>query len=199
MPAGFGSGMRRVCGGFGAVLMLSVAMMPVAGKAQKPTDSSVQSSPTTAPPKAAVVDGSVESSPVPGGTKTGVRGSIAPGTALPIKLSAGVDSGKVKNGATLQATLTSAVAVQLSGPQCVGTCSGLTVPADKMSSAGEIDLQVIKVGGYSVFCDTQTFKGKEGHKDVADSAPAKGTDATLAAGAALTFHVQPAPTMAPGK
>jgi hypothetical protein len=194
------------------LVTMSAVMTPSQVLGQKPTDTSVQSSPTTPPPKAAVVDGAVEASPAPEPKRT-VVGSIAPGTALPITLSEAVDSGKLKNGSTLEATLTSAVPVKLSGTQCEGTCSGITVPAgakvtvsvvgavpaDKISSAGEMSLQVMKVGEFSVYCDTQTFKGKEGHKDVADSAPDKGTDAMLAAGAALTFHVLPAPTMTPGK
>jgi hypothetical protein len=193
-------------GRFGAVWTLGAAMllavMPAAARAQRPTDASVQASPTTAPPKAPVVDGSVEASPMPGGSKTGMKGTIAPGTALPIRLSAEVDSGKVKNGATLQATLTAPVkagsATVPAGAKVEVSVVG-AVPADKLSSAGEMSLQVISVGGRSVYADTQTFKGKEGHKDVADSAPSKGTDAELAAGATLTFHVLAPPTMAPGK
>ncbi len=198
--------MKGTRGRFGAMWMLGAAMMvtamPSVARAQKPTDASVQASPTTAPPKAPVVDGSVEASPIPGESKTGMKGTIAPGTALPIRLSAEVDSGKVKNGATLQAMLTAPVKAGSTtvpaGAKVEISVVG-AVPADKLSSAGEMSLQVMSVGGMSVYADTQTFKGKEGHKDVADSAPSKGTDADLAAGATLTFHVLPPPTMTPGK
>ncbi len=206
MPAGLRSAVTGTRGGFGATWILSAAMfaamMPVAAKAQRPTDASVQASPVAPPPKAPVVDGSVEASPMPGGTKTATKGSIAPGTALPIRLSAEVDSGKLKNGATLQATLTAPVkagTTTVPAGAKVEVSVVEAVPADKISSAGEMSLQVMSVGGISVYADTQTFKGKEGHKDVADSAPTKGTDAELAAGATLTFHVLPPPTMAPGK
>ncbi len=164
--------------------------------AQQPTDASVQSSPTSGPAKGLVVDGAVQSSPVPG-TTAKPSGYLRPRTAIPLKLATAIDSGSLKNGQTVAATLTSAVPVVGGAAMAAGTPVQLTVvetlAAGKIASAGEMSLQVQRVGRLSVFTDTQTFRGQPGHKDVADSAPQKGTDATLAAGAMLTFHVQPEP------
>jgi hypothetical protein len=114
-----------------------------------------------------------------------------------VKLAAGVDSGSLKNGQTVAGTLTAAVPVVGGAALTAGTPVQLTVvetlPAGKIASAGEMSLQVLRVGSIGVFTDTQTFRGKPGHKDVADSAPQRGTDAALAAGATLTFHVPPPP------
>jgi hypothetical protein len=180
--------------------------------AQQPTDTSVQSSPVAAPPKVPAVDSSVQASPVPGPAVKAVTTYVAPGTAIPVRLTEAIESGTLKNGTVVHATL--AVPVKLSAAaQAAGTGSGSpslpagsavelsvieTVPADKIDSAGEMSLQLVRVGTMSVFTDTQTFNGKPGHKELPDSSPAKGTEATLAAGATLTFHVQPPPTAATG-
>jgi hypothetical protein len=164
--------------------------------AQQPTDVSVQSSPTKVVAKGPVDDAAVQSSPVTGAAAKSA-GHLRPGTAIPLKLSAALDSGSLKNGQTVSATLTSMVPVLGGATLAAGTPVQLTVvetlAAGKIASAGEISLQVQRVGTVSVYTDTQTFRGQPGHKDVADSAPQKGTDARLAAGAMLKFHVQPQP------
>ena len=76
-----------------------------------------------------------------------------------------------------------------------GTRVGVTVlavaPAGKISSHGEITLQVIHVGPASTLSDALTFRGQPGHKELPDSAPAKGTEATVAANTTLRFHIPP--------
>jgi hypothetical protein len=78
-----------------------------------------------------------------------------------------------------------------------GTHVGVTVlavaAAGRLSSHGELTLQVTHVGPVSVLSDAMSFFGKEGHKDLPDSAPAKGTEASVAAGATLQFHVPAVP------
>ena len=78
-----------------------------------------------------------------------------------------------------------------------GSAVKLTVvsvaPAGKIESMGEVTLQIVAVGGVATLSDAQTFEGKEGHKDLPDSAPAKGTEAVVAAGTVLHFEVAPIP------
>jgi hypothetical protein len=62
-------------------------------------------------------------------------------------------------------------------------------PAGTMQSAGVLSLQLIRVGSVAVVSDVAEFSGHEGHTDVADSAPVKGTEATVQPGTVLTFHV----------
>jgi hypothetical protein len=73
-----------------------------------------------------------------------------------------------------------------------------TLPAGRIYAAGEFSLQVERVGSIPVYTNTLTYRGQPGHKDLPDSAPAVGTDAGLAAGAALVFHVLPPPQPANG-
>jgi hypothetical protein len=63
--------------------------------------------------------------------------------------------------------------------------------AGKISSRGEITLQVTHVGAAAALTDALTFRGELGHKDLPDSAPAKGTEATVATNTTLRFHVAP--------
>jgi hypothetical protein len=124
--------------------------------------------------------------------------SIAPHTALRLRLTNPIDSGRLKNGQTVHATLAAPVSLSPRGTLPAGTPVNLTVvetlPAGRIYAVGEFSLQMLRAGSVPVFTDTLTFRGKPGHKDLPDSAPAVGTDAGLAAGAALTFHVQPPPS-----
>ncbi len=182
-----------------AIAFCAAAGLRTYGAAQAPVDSSVQSSPVKAPASAPAVDASVESSPVTGGPATKVPAHIAAGTPLALRLLQSCNSATLKNGDTLAAVLSAPVKLSGGGSLPSGTKVGLsvetTVPAGKMESAGEFTLQVVRVGTIAVETETQDFKGKPGHKDLPDSAPAKGTEATLAAGSTLTFHVRPKPTM----
>jgi hypothetical protein len=182
-----------------AAITMAALLAGSAAAAQRPVDSSVQASPIKPPAPAPVVDSSVEASPVVVGPKTTPPPHIAAGTAIALRLERAANSAQMKNGDTLAAVLTAAVPVSGGKSLPVGTKVGLsvveTIPAGKLQSAGEFTLQVVSVGAVAVATEPQEFEGKPGHKDLPDSAPAKGTEATLAAGAKLTFHVQPPPKM----
>jgi hypothetical protein len=163
------------------------------------TDTSTQASPIKPPPPAPTVDSSTQASPItPVHIGPGV--SVTPHTPLHLRLNTAIDSGHLKNGQTIHATLTAPVTLSPHGTLGAGTPVELTVvetlPAGRISSAGEFSLQVLRLGSLSVYTDTLTFRGKPGHKDLPDSAPTVGTDAGLAAGASLTFHMQPPPSSA---
>ena len=74
-----------------------------------------------------------------------------------------------------------------------GTAVMVTVveasPAGMMESAGEFSIQVIKVGAVNVASLVVVRKGVEGKKELADSAPAKGTEAVIGAGDVVEFLV----------
>ena len=182
-----------------AGLILMGASLPVAS-AQKvtagpATDTSVQASPIQAAPRAPVVDASMQASPVSFGSQDGPA-RLLPKTALAVKLLRPIDSGTLKNGQSVSATLEKPVR---SGDTTIpeGTSVELsvvgTVPAGRMGAAGEFSLQLVRVGKLDVFTEIQTYRGDVGKKDLPDSAAATGTDAGLASGALLTFHVQPPP------
>ena len=164
------------------------------------TDSAAQSSPVQATPRVPVTDSAVQASPIRSSDGSGV--SIAPHTEIALKLGRGIDSGHLKNGDTVAATLVKPVALTPKGSLGAGTPAELTVvetlPAGRIYSAGEFSLQLEKVGSVPVYTDTLTYRGQVGHKDLPDSAPAVGTDAALAAGAELVFHVLSAPQAAKG-
>jgi hypothetical protein len=183
------------------LLAMAAALgMGVALRAQKtqdppPTDSAAQSSPIQPTPHAPVTDSAGQASPIPSGGGHGV--SIAPRTQIDLKLERGIDSGHLNNGQTVAATLAKPVALFPKGTLNAGTAAELTVvetlAAGRIYAAGEFSLQVERVGSVPVYTDTLTYRGQPGHKDLPDSAPAVGTDAGLAAGAELVFHVLPPP------
>jgi hypothetical protein len=180
---------------------LSAAAAAPAQKTQSApaTDSSAQASPIKPAPAAPVNDSSSQASPVTP-VRTGGGPHLAPHTALPVRLSTGIDSGRLTNGQTVHATLSQPVALSAGRSLPAGTPVDLTVvetlPAGRLYAVGEFSLQLIRVGAIPAYTDTLTFRGKPGHKDLPDSAPSVGTDAGLAAGAALTFHVLPPPSAA---
>ena len=186
---------------FGAALVIGGAW---AAGAQVTTsapvvDSAAQASPVKDAPKVPAVDAAAQASPVGLGSADHAP-TVAPKTTIPVVLDEGIDSGKLHNGQTVLGALSAPV-----GKMPAGTAVALTVvatmPAGKVNAVGEFSLQAIRVGKSEVYTDTLTFRGKPGHKDIADAAPAIGTDAGLAKGAALTFHVQtpPAPANGPPK
>jgi hypothetical protein len=62
-------------------------------------------------------------------------------------------------------------------------------PAGTMQSAGVLSLQLTRVNGVALVSDVAEFAGKEGHREIADANPQKGTEATVDSGTPLTFHV----------
>jgi hypothetical protein len=179
--------------------MAMAGLLAGVAAAQRPVDSSVQASPIKPPAPAPAVDDSVQASPVTGGPKTTPGPTIAAGTAVRLRLERAANSAQMKNGDTLAAVLTGPVKVSGGKVLPAGTRVSLsviaTIPAGKLQSAGEFTLQVVQVGRVTVATEPQEFEGKPGHKDLPDSAPDKGTEATLPAGATLTFHVQAMPKM----
>jgi hypothetical protein len=182
----------------------SILVFCITAKAQKTqsppaTDSSAQASPIKPAPAAPVDDSSSQASPV-APVRTGTGPHLASHTAVLLRLSSSIDSGHLTNGQTVHATLTQPVALSPHGNLPAGTPIDLTVletlPAGRLYSVGEFSLQVLRVGSIPAYTNTLTFRGKPGHKDLPDSAPAVGTDAGLAAGASLTFHVLPPPSAA---
>jgi hypothetical protein len=179
--------------------MAMTGLLSGASAAQQPVDSSVQASPIKAPAPAPAIDSSVQASPVTVGPNTVPPPHIAAGTAIRLRLERAANSAQMKNGDTLPAVLTAPVQVRGGKSLLAGTKVAVsveeTIPAGKIQSAGEFTLQVVKVGTVTVVTEPQEFEGRPGHKDLPDSAPDKGTEATLPAGATLTFHVQATPKM----
>lgn len=195
---------------FGLFLVWSLALFATPGvgpsataqktQSEPATDSAAQASPIRPTPSAPVTDSAAQASPIPSNEGQGL--SIAPHTQITLKLGRSIDSGRLKNGETVQATLTKPVALLPKGTLAAGTPAELTVvetlPAGRIYASGEFSLQLQRVGPVSVYTDTLTYRGKPGHKDLPDSAPAVGTDAGLAEGAELDFHVLPPPSPANG-
>jgi len=195
----------RLCRARRSALVVAVLLMGCAAIAQKTqnppaTDSSSQASPIQPTPQAPVTDAAQQASPVRLNDGPGI--SIAPHTAIEVKLGRSIDSGHLKNGETIAATLAKPLALSPKGTLAAGTSAQLTVvetlPAGRIFAAGEFSLQLEKVGSVKVYTDTLTYRGQPGHKDLPDSAPAVGTDAGLPAGAELVFHVLPPPAPANG-
>jgi hypothetical protein len=164
------------------------------------TDSAAQASPIQATPRAPVTDSAAQASPI--GANNGTAVSVAPHTEIELKLNRSIDSGHLQNGETVAATLAKPVALSPNGTLDAGTSAELTVvetlPAGRIYVAGELSLQLESVGAVPVYTDTLTYRGQAGRQDLPDSTPAAGTDAGLAAGAQLVFHVLPPPEPASG-
>ena len=119
--------------------------------------------------------------------------ALAVGTAVSMRLAADVSSGVQINGARVQGTLlapvrTTAGTTLPAGAAVEGTVVS-SARAGLVTSEGILSLQLTRVAGIPVIGDVLEFKGRQGHKDVADSAPAKGTEAMVAGGTTLNFHV----------
>ena len=118
-----------------------------------------------------------------------------------VALDRAIDSGRLKNGQSVPARLTAPVRSS-AGVLPAGTPVSLTVvatvPAGRLTAVGEFSLQAVRVGRIGTETDIKTYRGKPGHRDVADAAPAVGTDAGLPAGASLEFHVLHPPHPATG-
>jgi|HubBroStandDraft_5_1064220.scaffolds.fasta_scaffold61283_2 hypothetical protein len=183
-----------------AVLGVSLTAMAQKTQDAPATDSAAQSSPIQPTPPAPVTDSSQQASPIRSNNGPGV--SITPHTEIALKLGRTIDSGHLKNGDTVAATLAKPVALSPKGMLDPGTAAELTVvetlPAGRIYAAGEFSLQLVRIASVPVYTDTLTYRGDPGHKDLPDSAPAVGTDAGLAVGAQLIFHVLPPPEPANG-
>ncbi len=135
-------------------------------------------------------DGAPEASPV-SAQRQGQ--AIKVGSVVSMQLSVAVDSGSFKNGDAVRGTLTAPVKTTAGDTLPAGTgVVGTVVSAAKagtVQSAGILSLQLTRIGPIAVVTDVTAFDGQEGHKDVADSAPDKGTEAVVQAGATLQFHV----------
>ena len=154
--------------------------------------------PVAPAPAAPVVDASVESSPA---GRTAGKAEVASHAEIRVKLNAALDSGSLRNGDSVRAVLSAPVrrsdgTVLPSGTEVVLTVVAVA-HAGEISSAGEASLQVVKVGNAGVFSDVATIHGQEGKKVLPDSNPAKGTEASLPAGAELTFRVPTVPPSPP--
>ena len=138
---------------------------------------------------APVTDSAAEASPTSGEAHVV---TIPAGTKLRVRSGQALSSASAKNGETLRGTLVSAVRSS-AGVLGAGTAVVVTVveaaPAGTMESAGEFSLQAIKVGGVKVASMVVVRKGVEGRKELADSAPAKGTEAVMGAGDVVEFLV----------
>jgi hypothetical protein len=183
-----------------AAFLLAMPVLAQKTTAGPPTDTAVQSSPLPGEKpavKAPVVDDSMQSSPIPEPKPSDIW--VAPHTAIPIALEEALDSGKLHNGQAVRAHLAAAVAAH-GKTFPAGTPIDLTVvgsvPAGRMSQVGELSLQVLSVGGVAASTDTLTFRGQPGPRLTPDALPAIGSDASLAGGAQLTFHVLPPPVPA---
>ena len=155
-----------------ALLAIAALLARAPGLAQKPDDASVLSSPIA---------------PLPVGS------SVPLGTTLSIRLTDAADSGKVKNGDIVHGVLTSPVKTTRGSTLPAGPPAEAPVVASAragtIASYGVLSLQLVRVGGVPVITDVTDFNGQEGHKDVPDAAPAKGTEAQVAAGTELNFTV----------
>ena len=111
---------------------------------------------------------------------------IRSGAPIHVLLTRTADSGHVRNGDVLAATLAAPIA-----GLARGTPVQLTViqasQAGVLTSAGELSMQVTRIGDYNVLSVIVTALGKEGKKEVADAAPSPGTEAEFPAGQDLTF------------
>lgn len=136
---------------------------------------------------------------VAGPTEPLARGaSVAPGSAIAVRLETAASSATVQNGQTLAGTL--ARPLRLSNGHMIesGEHVALTVvsaaPAGKIASAGELNVQVDHIGRLPVASDVLTIQGQPGPTEP-PGAPAKGTEAILQSGAELTFHVPALPPL----
>lgn len=136
------------------------------------------------------MDAAPASSPVAAGAHAGY---FVPGTMLQIRLDHAIDSGHQRNGDTVRGVLLGQVRAANGRVMAAGTKVSATVissaRAGTMASYGVLSLQVYKVGGIGVFTNVLDFDGQEGRKDLADSAPEKGTEAAVKQGTTLQFKV----------
>jgi hypothetical protein len=166
------------------------------GTTSAPVVDSAPAGPVGPAPAAAVNDAAAEASPTSGIPKAVY---IPAHAELAVRLHQPVDSGHVRNGDMIEATLAAPVKTSDGKVLPVGTRVGVTVvavaAAGKFQSQGEMTLQVTRVGNVGVLTEAETFFGKEGYKELPDSAPAKGTEAVVDGASTLRFHVPAVPKL----
>lgn len=122
-----------------------------------------------------------------------VSDSIATGSAIDFRVGSLLSSARQHNGDTVQGTLAAPLKTTdgkllAPGTPVVGTIVSST-PAGTIQSGGVLSLQVTQVDGIPLVTNVRAFDGQPGHKDVADSNPAKGSEAVVNAGAIVPFKV----------
>lgn len=189
--------------------MLAVALFALTSGAlaqgAERLDSNLPRAPASTPQVGTEIDSSAiratedrapEASPVGGpaaASGKSVGGAFLAGTVVHVRLGATVSSGQARNGDLVRATLATAVRTVTGASLPAGTrVTGTVVSSARagvVQSGGVLSLQLTHVGPLAVVTDVAEFDGAEGHKDLPDSAPAKGTEATARAGTVLLFHV----------
>lgn len=117
---------------------------------------------------------------------------ISSGSLISVRLAAPLSSSMQHNGDVVQGTL----AAPLTTTDGKTLPEGAKVIATVVSSArvgtiasgGVLSIELTHIDGVRVVTDIRVFDGKPGHKDVADSNPAKGSEAEVPAGTLLQFH-----------
>lgn len=111
---------------------------------------------------------------------------IATGTPIEVHLDEEIDSARAVNGQILRGKL-----VKAAGTAPEGSPVELTVvavaAAGRMSSAGELSLQIVRMNGQDELSQVITEQGKRGPRLTADAAPAKGTEASISPQQTLIF------------
>ncbi|SDG05371.1 hypothetical protein [Terriglobus roseus] len=111
---------------------------------------------------------------------------IATGTPIEVHLDSDIDSAHAANGQKLHGKLAKAA-----GNAPAGSPVELTVvtvaAAGQMSSAGELSLQIARINGQDELSQVITQQGKQGQRETADAAPAKGTEASISPQQTLIF------------
>ena len=111
---------------------------------------------------------------------------IATGMPIEVRLDAGIDSAHAVNGQRLRGKL-----VKAAGNAPEGSPVELTVvavaAAGRMSSAGELSLQIVRMNGRDELSQVITEQGERGARLTADAAPAKGTEASISPQQTLIF------------
>jgi hypothetical protein len=163
-------------------------------QAQHVTDSASEASPMVAPTAGPAMDTASDASPIGPASSTD---AIPAGATLLVQFSGSLDSGSVHNGTMVRGELKAPVHTVSGRLLPAGTPVTATViaavPAGVFSSAGQLTLQVVRVGNIEVLSEIVSRIGQEGPRSVPDAIPAKGTEAVVAAGAELRFDIPPAP------
>jgi hypothetical protein len=103
---------------------------------------------------------------------------VKSGTAIHVRLKQAVDSGHAKNGDMLDGVLAAPVGTAPAGAPVKLTVVA-TAAAGTMTSAGELSVQVVSVGGQTLLSNVITAEGEQGMTLTADGAPARGTEASF--------------------
>lgn len=111
---------------------------------------------------------------------------IQPGTPIQVRVKAPVDSGHAKNGDMIQGTLVEPVGKVPAGAPVELTVVA-TAAAGQMTSVGELSVQIVRINGENALSQVITAMGQESKRDLADTAPKRGTEAILTPDKPLTL------------